>query len=85
MWNDTELPLAVFFTFRSYGTWLHGDERTSIDRYNNTYGAPRIPSNPKWKKHNINEILREPLILNSAQRRSVERAIRETCDKGDGN
>jgi len=40
MWNDTEIPLAVFFTFRTYGTWLHGDERGSIDRNNNLYGVP---------------------------------------------
>jgi len=43
MWNDTDIPLAVFFTFRCYGTWLHGDERG--DRNNNTYGSPRIAAN----------------------------------------
>lgn len=32
MWNDTEIPLAIFFAFRAYGTWLHGDERGSVDR-----------------------------------------------------
>jgi len=32
MWNDTDTPLAYFISFRSYGTWLHGDKRGSIDR-----------------------------------------------------
>src|SRR5438093_13756827 len=31
MWNDTDLPLGYLITFRCYGTWLHGDERGSID------------------------------------------------------
>src|SRR6185369_556860 len=30
MWNDTDIPLAYLITFRSYGTWLHGDDRGSI-------------------------------------------------------
>ena len=29
VWNDTDTPLAYLITFRSYGTWLHGDERGS--------------------------------------------------------
>ena len=32
MWNDTDIPLAYLISFRCYGTWLHGDERGSIDR-----------------------------------------------------
>ena len=35
MWNDTEIPLAHLSTFRSYGTWLHGDKRGSVDRSHN--------------------------------------------------
>ena len=43
MWNDTDLPLGYLITFRSYGTWLHGDERGSIDRFHNRYKAPYLP------------------------------------------
>jgi hypothetical protein len=32
MWNDTDTPLAYFISFRTYGTWLIGDSRGSIDR-----------------------------------------------------
>jgi len=35
VWNDTDIPLAFLITFRTYGSWLHGDMRGSIDRYNN--------------------------------------------------
>ncbi|MGH9933202.1 MAG: hypothetical protein ACREA9_28800 [Pyrinomonadaceae bacterium] len=31
VWNDTETPLAYFISFRSYGTWLHGD-KPGLDR-----------------------------------------------------
>jgi hypothetical protein len=40
MWNDTDLPLGYLITFRCYGTWLHGDERGSIDRFHNRYSPP---------------------------------------------
>jgi REP element-mobilizing transposase RayT len=81
MWNDTDFPLAVFFTFRCYGTWLHGDERGSVDRYNNIYGAPRIPENNDWKNYNKEELKQKPVTLNAAQRGSVDTAIREICHK----
>lgn len=79
MWNNTDTPLAVFFTFRCYGTWLHGDERGSVDRHNNSYGSPRIPSNPNWRKFNETQLSRLEVKLNVAQRRTVEKAIKETC------
>lgn len=81
MWNDTDIPLAVFFTFRCYGTWLHGDERGSVDRHNNTYGSPRIGSNNHWKRHNEQLLLHPPARLNAAGRKSVEKAIRDLCEK----
>lgn len=66
MWYDTKVPLAVCFTFRSYGTWLHGDERGSVDRYQNIHGTPRIPKNSNWKIFNEGLLSRPPLILNAA-------------------
>jgi hypothetical protein len=47
MWNDTDMPLAYLITFRSYGTWLHGDQRGSIDRFHNRYKSPYIEPNPR--------------------------------------
>ncbi|MFN2502367.1 MAG: transposase [Pyrinomonadaceae bacterium] len=81
MWNDTDIPLAVFFTVRCYGTWLHGDERGSVDRNNNVYGTARIAANSNWRKYSETQLLNSPARLNAAERSSVEKAIRETCDK----
>lgn len=79
MWNDTDIPLAYLITFRCYGTWLHGDERTSVDRFHHQYGAPRVPPNQRWQQYNESQLKHEPVILDAQQRRSVENAIREVC------
>jgi REP element-mobilizing transposase RayT len=80
MWNDTETPLAYFISFRTYGTWLHGDKRGSIDRFHNQYRSPYILPNEEWQDHNQQRLKAKPLILKSTHRKSVESAIRETCD-----
>jgi REP element-mobilizing transposase RayT len=78
-WNDTDVPLAILVTFRCYGTWLHGDERGSVDRHNNIYGTPRIPPSLSWEKFNEKLRNRKPVVLNAEQRASVQKAIVETC------
>ncbi len=79
MWNDTDTPLAYFISFRTYGTWLHGDHRGSIDRFHNRYRSPYLPSNERWHRYNQQQLKAQPLILEARQRKSVEAAIRETC------
>jgi REP element-mobilizing transposase RayT len=79
MWNDTDIPLAYLISFRTYGTWLHGDKRGSIDRFHNRYRSPYIPPNAKWHRYNQEQLKTEPLILGARQRKSIEAAIRETC------
>ena len=81
MWNDTDEPLAVFFTIRCYGTWLHGDERGAVDRNHNVYGTPRIGASVNWRKYNESELLHPPVKLNTPERTAVEKAIRDTCEK----
>ena len=80
MWNDTDIPLAYLITFRCYGTWLHGDARGSVDRFHNRYTSPYIDPNEPWRRHNERVLRREPVILGTSCRTSVEAAIRETCD-----
>ena len=79
MWNDTDTPLAYFISFRTYGTWLHGDRRGSIDRFHNRYRSPYMPPNEKWRRYNEKRLKVPPLILNAKQRHAIESAIRETC------
>jgi REP element-mobilizing transposase RayT len=79
MWNDTDIPLAYLITFRCYGTWLHGDDRGSIDRFHNRYKSPYIEPNRRWHQHNVQVLKAQPVTLDTSQRKSVELAIRETC------
>ena len=74
-----DIPLAYLITFRCYGTWLHGDERGSIDRHQNQYHSPYIVPNPNWHTYNLRHLKHAPVTLSDAQRVSVENAIRETC------
>ena len=80
VWNDTDIPLAYLITFRTYGTWLHGDERGSIDRYHNRYGGPRVAPNQALVKQHAAKLKGHPVILTAEQRNLVESAIREVCD-----
>jgi len=79
MWNDTDTPLAYFISFRSYGTWLHGDDRGSIDRFHNRYGDPYLPESDAWERHNRKQRKADPFILGATERQSVQEAISETC------
>ena len=76
-----EYPLGYLITFRSFGTWLHGDRRGSVNRFHNRFGTPRLPQNEGWRKYNRDALKQLPVRLGSRQRRAIEEAIRETCKK----
>ena len=79
--QDRTRPLAYLITFRCYGTWLHGDERGSIDRRNyNRYGTPDMPANPKLLNEETAELRHRATLLSNDQRQVVELAIGEVCD-----
>ena len=76
----SRLPLAYLITFRSHGTWLHGDSRGSVDRHRNRYGTPRIPPNPRWHRSNERALTSPPVKLDSRSRTSIGVGIIETCE-----
>lgn len=80
LYEDNEFPLAYLITFRTYGTWLHGDERYSINRSNRGVQgtvklAPNVPLNQKMQQ----EMKQPPTILDTFQRTAVDHAVRELC------
>ncbi len=79
-WNDNEIPLGYLITIRTYGTWLPGDERGSIDRYHNSYRGPRVPANPVLEQQHRKKLKSEPLFLDRIQREAVGAAITEVCE-----
>jgi len=75
-------PLAYLITFRTYGTWLHGEDRGSIDRRNyNRYGTPGMPVNKKLLADETRALRHAPVILDLNQRKIVELAIQEVCEQ----
>ena len=77
--NNDHAPLGYLITFRSYGTWLHGDGRGSVDRFHRSYGTPILPVNAQRQKFEQRLIKQPPVKLDSRQRAAVESGIRETC------
>ena len=48
-WDYGDMPLAYLITIRTFGTWLHGDPRGSVDRHGrNVYGTKRIHLDPMY-------------------------------------
>jgi REP element-mobilizing transposase RayT len=78
--DDNEFPLAYLITMRTYGTWLHGDERGSMDREHNVYGTSKIRPNFRLQASDMKQLKHPPVILDARQRPIVEKAIREVCN-----
>ena len=79
--DDNEFPLAYLITIRCYGTWLHGDDRLTVDRHGlNIYGTPRRATNPTLERLMRQKMKEEPVLLNGGQRAVVKKAINEVCD-----
>ena len=80
-YEENEWPLAYLLTFRTFGTWLHGDIRWSVGR------RPRYPKESRLIRPNLPlkeameaEMHQPPVLLKRAERRAVETAIDEVCE-----
>jgi REP element-mobilizing transposase RayT len=77
--SDDHTPLGYLITFRAYGTWLHGDERGSVDRDHHRYESPTLPPSPRRKHIERNLLKQPPVKFNARQRAAIDFAIKETC------
>ncbi len=77
--NETDSPIGYLITFRCYGTWLHGDERGSVDRYHRTYNTPMLRPSVQRTNHDRRLMKQPPVALDSERRTAVETGIRDTC------
>lgn len=79
--DHNEFPLAYLITVRCYGTWLHGDDRLSVDRHGvNVYGRQRRPANPALESLMRKNMADPPILLSDKQREEIRAAIKEVCD-----
>ena len=79
MLPETAIPLAYFITFTCYGTWLHGEKPTSVDRVNNAPGTEFLSSNSKRADLAKKQMSETPYFLNESRRRVVLKTIIEVC------
>src|SRR6476469_5180982 len=78
--QDRSQPLAFFITIRTHGTWLHGDNRYSMDRKDfNRYGAPKIPRLVSLEASDRGYMRSPEIKLDVESRSVVSSAIREFC------
>ena len=68
-------PLGYLITFHTYGTWLHGDRRGSVDRHHNTYATDLVRPNESLRSVEQSELKPGAITLGPAQRSIVAEAI----------
>jgi REP element-mobilizing transposase RayT len=70
-------PVAYFITFSTYGAWLHGDDRGSVDRDHNRYGDPVLPGDRGLNRHRRGLMTHPVYVLDAVRRGLVLRAVLE--------
>jgi len=72
-------PRGFLLTWHTYGTWLHGDERGSVDRLHNAYGTPLLVPDPDRFQWVTTRMRADPVTLNHEQQSLVARSLAETA------
>jgi len=72
-------PIAYFITFTTYGTWLHGDGRGSVDKEHNKVGTEFIAPNVPLARSQHASLKDGQFQMNKDQRGIVLDAILEVC------
>ena len=81
VFEENPFPIAYLITFRTYGTWLHGDPEGSVQRgiggsKSSASRSVNIPLREKMSE----ELRHAPTVLNDRQRELVRAAIVEVCE-----
>lgn len=69
--------LAYFLTWSCYGTWLHGDERGSVDNAHNKRDTPRLVPDARREDRVAFAMTGETFTLSAECRAIVEDTIRK--------
>jgi hypothetical protein len=76
-------PVAFLLTWRTFGTWLPGDERGYVNDTQNEYGEPYKGFDSRREEAARGLMKQPPLELDPAMRRVVDLSIREACEYRD--
>ena len=80
-YEENSFPIAYLLTWRTFGTWLHGDERSSIQRgRDKRFGPVRMDGNVPLEESMGQAAKQEAVILTRQQRKCVDESVRATCE-----
>ncbi len=77
--QEQAIPFAYFITFTCYGTWLHGEKSTSVDRQYKTFGTDFLNQNPMRAYFVKKQMSEQPYLLDSPRRSIVLNSIKGVC------
>lgn len=72
-------PIAFLLTFRTYGTWLHGDRRGSFQRRPGQAWPTALSPQPLLERAMKGLLVHPPVRLDAGQRQLVTEAVEEAC------
>ena len=72
-------PLAYFITFHTYGTWLPGDPRGSVDAHHRIVGTPCVGRSDARKAAGARRLAHAPVELRPQERTLILRTLQEVC------
>ena len=79
-WDENEFPLAYLLTFRTYGTWHHGDARGAVDRRShNIYGTAKMAESEQLMEKEKASQISPTFEFDEEMRSVVDKAIRDVC------
>jgi REP element-mobilizing transposase RayT len=70
-------PMAYFLTFTCYGTWLHGDDRGSVDDEHSAPGTPWLPTDAGRQAREQGTLAEPPYYLDGPRRKVTLNALCE--------
>jgi len=75
-----ECPIAYLITFTTYGTWLHGDKRGSVNKEHNRYSSAFVNPNSGLHRKEQIALKNPPFVLKQSQREMVLKDILRVCE-----
>ncbi len=71
---------AYFLTWTTYGTWLHGDPRGSVDDEHNQGQTAWLPPQPDRHRARRGSLKEDPFVLQPEARGVVHQTIVRVCE-----
>jgi REP element-mobilizing transposase RayT len=69
------MPLAYLITFTTYGTWLHGSAKNSVDDSHNVYGTSYVEPDGDREFQASQAMKQSPYVLSAAERAIACKAV----------